>query len=266
MPQKGYLANKKSLPKLIESKASESESDDVDNSQETSSVSPKTVSKETFSLYVRGSAWIKNRDNALNRLKEICPKVKDVRHPRQKSADYCFIDFATASDRDQSFEQLKDNSELTVKTVTRDVPKLLEKRKKKITEKREAKQETRKLLAKIKKNQKLSEHPAERTNQLIVANLPTQATATELKEQFPDAVNVNLKLKKKTKKMNSAIITFPDPNKAFLASKSSIELHGQKLNVFLNTDAMFKAQANTKRKKPQPVGAPKKKSTEVKAI
>lgn len=264
MPQKGYLANKKSLPKLIDSDALQCEPENVDSPP----VVSKTILKESISLYVRGPAWIKDRDNAVNRLKDICPKITDVRHPRQKSADYCFIDFASATERDESFEKLKDNDELQVKTLTKDVPKLLQKRKKKIMEKREAKKETRQLLAKIKKNQR--EQPKEKTNQLIVANLPIQATSAELKEHFSDAININLKLKKKTKKLNSAIITFPDPDTATKASKASIVLHGQKLNVFLNTDATFKAQAKTtsktKRKKPekmQILGGSKKKITKV---
>lgn len=239
MPQKGYLSNKKSLPKLIDSNA---QPENVDSSPKM----PTSVINELFSLYIRGPAWIKDRDNAANRLKNICPKIKDVRHPRQKSADYCFIDFTSATERDESFEELKGNAELTVKSVTKDVPKLLQKRKKKILEKREAKKETRNLLAKIKKNQQKEEHPKERTNQLIIANLPAQATSTELKQLFPDSININMKLKKKAKKMNSAIITFPDPDTAFSASKASIELHGHKLNSFLNIDANFKAQAKNK--------------------
>lgn len=211
---------------------------------------PGVMKEEIFSLYVRGAAWLKDRDNAENRLKEICPAIQKVRHPRQKSADFCFIDFENGAERDKYYEELKANSEVTVKPVTKDVNKLLEKRIKKINEKREAKKETRRLLAQIKKKEKLNVHLKEKTNQIIVANLPAQATTAELKQQFPKSLKIDLKLKNKTKKLNSAIITFPNPGNAFSASQESIVLHGQKLNIFLNTNAVYKAQFKAKRSKP----------------
>ncbi|XP_031628226.1 uncharacterized protein LOC116344005 [Contarinia nasturtii] len=229
MPQKDYIKNKKSLPKL-------KNNEKLDNLlEENVEELPKMDPPETYSLYVRGAAWIKDRDNAANRLKEICSKIQDVRHPRQKSADYCFIDFASASERDQSYEQLKTNTEITVKPVIKDVPKLLEKRKHKVAEKREAKIETRKLLAKIKKNEKKHENIREKTNQIIIANLPKQTTNAELKQQFTNAVKINLNSKKKAKQFSSAILTFASPRDAYTASKQSVSLHGQTLNVLLNT-------------------------------
>lgn len=267
MPQKGYIGRKSALPRVLKSNKSDNSSDDEVESANTTEQLPKDIKTEMFSLYVRGAAWIKDRDNAANRLKEICPKIQDVRHPRQKSADYCFIDFASALERDQSYEMLKNNSEVNVKHLTKDQPKLLDKRKKKITEKREAKKEARRLLAKIKKNQKLNEKPTEKTNELIITNLPVQTTAAELKRQFENSVKINMKLRKKTKKMNSAIITFCSPHDAFTASKQSVILHGQKLNVILNTNAAFRRGLKNKRQQPTKVvdGEPKQKSIKVEA-
>lgn len=237
MPQKNYIKNKKALPKLRNNETLETLSDD--NVEEKT---PETGASEKYSLYVRGAAWIKDRDNAVNRLKEICPKIQEVRHPRQKSADYCYIDFASANERDQSYEELKNNTEINVKPVIKDVPKLLEKRKQKIAEKREAKIETRKLLGKIKKNEKKNANIKEKTNQIIVANLSKQTTKDELKQHFANAVKINLNTKKKSKKFTSAIVTFPSPYDAKVASQQSISLHGQTLNVFLNTRDLVKQE------------------------
>lgn len=235
--------------------------------------------KERFSLYVRGAAWIKDRDSAPSRLKEIEPRIQDVRHPRQKSADYCFIDFASATDRDETYDKLKSHPELMVKQSTKDVPKQLEKRKKIVSEKREAKKETRKLVAKIKKKEKSNESHKEKTNQIIIVNLPHQVTVNELKQQYPKAVKVIVKKNPKAKTMHTAIITFPDTNEAFEASKESILLHGQKINVMLNKDASFKQQTVNKSKgkgkgkgklkrKPttgEEIGEPQKKTPKVEA-
>lgn len=263
MPQKDYIGKKSKLAKVLKSETSDHSSENESEPKTASERLPKVGTTEKFSLYVRGAAWIKDRDNAGNRLKEICPKIQDVRYPRQKSVDYCFIDFASGTERDECYEQLKNNSEVNVKHVTTDQPKLLDKRKKKIAEKREAKIEARKLLAKIKKNQKLDEKSAEKTNELIITNLPVQTTTAELKQQFSDAVKINMKLRKKPKKMNSAIITFCSPHDAFIASKQSITLHERKLNLLLNTNAAFKKGMKKKRKQTTKLvtDEPKQKST-----
>lgn len=247
MPQKGYIGNKKALQKIkkVEKAASEQSADESEEQQTNGTAA---LANDSFSLYVRGAAWIKDRDNAETRLKEIDSRIQAARHPRQKSADFCFIDFASAEDRDQAYEQLKDHAEITVKTVIKNVPKLLNKRKRKIDEKREAKKETRKLLMSIKKKEKSKENSTEKTNQLVITNLPPQATGADLREQYPDAVKVGTKLKNKMKKLHSAIVTFANPSAAFTASKKSIELHGQTLNVFLNTSTLFKKQTRTQKK------------------
>lgn len=331
MPQKNYITNKKSLPKLEqtemsaensdESLAAEEEEEDsaaeensvaeeasgveeeesgaeegsgaegeegsaaeeeeasegeeeslaeVEVKPEPVEISSKKVETETFSLYVRSAAWIKDRDNAENMLREIEPRIQNVRHPRQKSADFCFIDFASAEDRDQAHEVLKKHPKLTVKPVTKDVPTKLDKRKQKIAEKREAKQETRKLLAKIKKNETKKSN-AEKTNQLIISNLPRQTTQAELNQCFPTSVKINLKLKKPNVKSSTAIIMFPSPSDAIAASKSSHVLHGQKLKVFLNRSNSFKHNTKSKSKrkhkqsKQQSDGEPAQKSAKISA-
>lgn len=242
---------------------SEKSKDSSENSSETLSGDSKTK----FSLYVRGAAWIKDRNNAINRLKEICSKIQDVRHPRQKSADYCFIDFASAAERDTCYDQLKNNSEVNVKHITKDQPKLLDKRKKQISEKREAKMEARRLLAKIQKNQKQHEKSIEKTNEIIITNLPVQTTAVEVKQLFENAVKINMKLRKKFKKNNSAIITFGSTQDAFSASKQKLKLHDQQLNILLNTNTAFKKGKKNKRARPktQVEGETKQKKSKVDA-
>lgn len=303
MPQKGYIMNKKSLPKLetpedhsddeideeiedeeledeeIEDEGIEDENenevvdeieDESENEveEETVETQPEVAKEEKFSLYVRSAAWLKDRDNAVNLLKEIEPRIQNVRHPRQKSADYCFIDFATAVERDEAYESMKNHSKLTVKPVIKDVPSKLNKRKTKIAEKREAKKETRKLLAKIKKNEKQNSN-AEKTNQLIITNLPKQTTVAELKEHFSTSVKINLKMKNKIQKFNTAIIMFPSPSDAIAASKESVLLHGQKVNAILNTNVSFKEHLKSERKRKGPTnqsdGEPIPKSTKNKA-
>lgn len=223
-----------------------------------------------FSLYVRGPNWIKDRNSATNKLLEICPKIKTVRHPRQKSADYCFVDFATADDRDQSYERMKNHTAISVKPVTTDNPELLEKRKKKIAEKREAKVLARKMLDKHKTNET---EEKELTNQIIIAKIPAATTASELKMHFPDAVDINMKLGKNPKKFKSAIVTFAAPIVAKIASQKKVHLHGEDLKVRLNIGSICKEfdkseklkYKNLKKQNKQRDDAPKNKKKNVTA-
>lgn len=220
------------------------ESEQLPNDEDESSL----IAEQKFSLYVRGSAWIKDRENAVNRLKEIEPRIQDVRHPRQKSANYCFIDFESALDRDQSYEKLKTHAELKVNSVTTNVPRLLEKRRQKIVEKREAKEVTKKLIAQIKKKDKPNTKAVEKTNQIVMLNVPKQVTQGDLKGKYPNAIKVVLReTKKNMKNRRTAIISFPNHRDAYAASKEeSINLHGQKINVLLNTINLFKQNAKKK--------------------
>lgn len=219
-----------------------------DGNAQQSTVKDKStpMTKQQYSLYVRGAAWIKDRDNAENRLKQLAPAMHGVRYPRQKSANYCFIDFASASDRDQSYEKLKKNSEIRVKLSTKDLPKLLDKRRQQIADKREAKSATKKLIKKIVQKEKSAKF--EKTNQIVIMHLPEKVTQVELKAHYPNAIKVSVKDKARgTKTSRIAIITFAEARDAFAASKEeSFNLHGQKINVVLNTNKLFKNKAKKK--------------------
>lgn len=190
-----------------------------------------------FSLYVRAPNWIKERNSATNKLLEIYPKITALRHPRQKSANYCFVDFANADDRDKSYEEMKNNPTITVKAVTKDNSQLLEGKKNKIVEKREAKVLARKMLVRHKT---METQEKEMTNQIIIAKIPNATTTSELKNHFPDAVDINMKFAMNQKKFKSAIVTFAAPIIAKIASQNKVTLHGEDLKVRLNIGGVYK--------------------------
>lgn len=257
MPQKNYLASKAKLPKKKVEESSEEE-------KKVSRLPENTTVKETFSLYVRGPNWIKDRENALTKLQEINSKIKAVRHPRQKHTDFCFIDFASASDRDAAFEELKDNKQIHVKPSTKDTPKQLTKRKKKVEEKREAKLEARKVLREIKKAEKrkeASKKTSDFTNQMLITNLPSETTTAELKQQFDSVVEVNLKLAKKGRKYNSAILTFATPHEAREAVETEVTMHDHKLNKILNSNKFYIQQKKLNKRKQKLASQGKEDST-----
>lgn len=200
---------------------------------------------EAFALYVRAPNWIKDRENAAIRLKQIDNRIINVRHPRQKSTDYCFIDFATATDRDAAYKDLLLNKELYVKPVTRDNAAQLKKRIETVQSKRKAKQELRKLLKGVEKVKKVPNTKG-LTNQILVLRVPRETTNAEIKEIFPNAIEVKLRVPKHVKNLASLIITFSTPAEAVKATKQEFQLHNAKPKVTLLSE---RATTNKKPKK-----------------
>lgn len=196
----------------------------------------------TISLYVRAAKWLKDRDAALSRFQAINPKIKAVRHPRQKSADYCFIDFASVADRDQVFGELKAHSELTVKQATKDVPELVERRKTKISEQREKKKQARDLKRHIEKlSKKEKKEKQQFSTEIIIWNVPAGATKADLKAHFPASIDVRMSKKGKSpaqrrapKKSLATIVVFATPRDAFAAAQQTVEVQDCKLKIALN--------------------------------
>lgn len=195
-----------------------------------------------ISLYVRAAKWLKDRDAALSRFQAINPKIKAVRHPRQKSADYCFIDFATAADRDQVFDELKAHSELTVKQASKDVPELVERRKTKISEQREKKKQARDLKRHIEKlGKREKKEKRQFSSEIIIWNVPAGATKADLKAHFPASIDVRMSKKAKSpaqrrapKRSLATIVVFATPRDAFAAAQQTVEVQDCKLKIALN--------------------------------
>lgn len=190
--------------------------------------------KETFSLHLKGPKWIKDRDNAASKLKELNARIKNVRHPRQKSTDYVFVDFDSAEERDEAYKELLPLKDVHVQLARKDNPELVEMRKAKVQAKREAKQQLKQLMKNIAKNEqreKQAEKPKKLSNQIVILNLPKVTTQTELNEHF-DLVAAELNLDKNPKrKFSRAILTLATPKEAINATKKELTLHGVKLTI-----------------------------------
>lgn len=198
---------------------------------------PVGKSKELFSLYLRASNWIKNRDTADQKIKQLNSRIKKVRHPRQKSVDYCFIDFDTADERDEAYKELVNDETIFVKHIIKDNPELLQKRIEKVQAKREAKKELKNIMKTIAKNETVTTNEKKKkTNQIVIKNLPKETTKAELNEQFSDVIDIVIKFRNGKDKHGEATLTLATPRKAYENSKKSIELHGTQLKIFLQAD------------------------------
>lgn len=214
------------------------------------------VPKETFSLHVRGPKWIKDRDDSESKLKELNARIIKVRHPRQKSADYVFVDFVSAEDRDEAYKELLPLKDVHVLPARKDNPELVELRKSKVQAKREAKKQMADVMKNIAKNEQREKEPEKRkklSNQIVILNLPKVTTQIELNEHFENVIDSKLNLDKNPKQNYSkAILTLATPKEAFNATRKVITLHDVKLRIRmhqnLNEIQKSKRQAKTKAK------------------
>lgn len=224
--------------------------------------------KQRYSLYVRGPKWIKDRENSEARLKALNARIVKVFHPRQKGADYAYIDFASAEDRDKAYEEMLPLKEVNVQHARKDDEKLVEARKAKVLAKREAKCQLKALMKNVAKNEIRERHskkPKKLSNQIVILNLPKVTTQIELKEHFDNIVDTKLDVDKNPKRtLSKAILTLATPKEALNASEKKITLHGIKLKIKLhqNVNELRKFKRIEKAKKRKLVIVDKKDTEE----
>lgn len=220
--------------------------------------------EETFSLHVKGPKWIKDRDNSESKLKKMNARITKVRHPRQKSADYVYLDFASAEERDEALKELLPVDGIYVQLARKDNPEVVEKRIAKVQAKREARQQLKALRKNIAKNEEREKHPDKQkklSNQVVIMNLPKVTTKLELNEHFENVVDVKLNVDKNpNRKFSKATITLATPTEALNASKKAITLHGiaLKIQVHRNKDEVIKLKKKEKAKKRKLTGSDEK--------
>lgn len=198
-------------------------------------VSKLPMPKEKLSLYLRAPHWITNREKSVGQVKELNQRIVDVRFPRQKSAHFCFVDFASADDRTKALKELQAlevEKQIVVTQVTKDKPKLLAKRIEKVEKKREAKKEVIALLKSAAEQESRDANQDKKlSSKISIKNVPKDITIDDLKNKFPNAVNISLEHGEKRTAPGQALLTYPTPNDALKDSKRSVTLNGKQLKL-----------------------------------
>lgn len=198
-------------------------------------VSKLPMPKEKFSLYLRAPHWITNREKSAGQVKELNQRIIDVRFPRQKSAHFCFIDFVSADDRAKAFKELQSleaDKQIVVTQVTKDKPNLLAKRIEKVEKKREAKKEVIALLKSVAEQESKDASRDEKlSSKISIKNIPKNTTINDLKNKFPNAINISLEHGEKITAPGKALLTYSTPNDALKDSKSLVTLNGTNLKL-----------------------------------
>lgn len=192
------------------------------------------------SLYLRFPQKINvNRHIATKEVKKLNSKIINVRFPRQKSANFCLVDFQTPEDCAESRPLLKKvkigNRHLIVKTPIVENEKALAEKIEEIAGKRNAKSVLGQLILNIKKSMKQN-YKHSRTNALFIKDIPKSVKESEVRSLFPGAMEFRFVQPKQQNRTSVAFITLPTPKDAQRAAKQKYILGGKSLSLIFQKD------------------------------
>lgn len=208
------------------------------------SVSKLPMARERFSLYLRAPHWIIERETSIKKVKKLNNRIIEVRFPRQKSAHFCYVDFASAEDRDKAYKELRtipDEQKILITKMTKDRPTQLEKRIEKVQKKREAKIEVTTLLKGVSEREArdAKARSSSVSSKVSIINVPRNTIINDIKSVFPKAINISLDYPEQKNSPGKALLTYATPGDAVIESKRSVFLNDAelKLRIELNQDS-----------------------------
>lgn len=189
-----------------------------------------------------------NRNKAESKVKLLNKKIINVRIPRQKYANYCLVDFANIEDKKQAYKELRNirleeyNRKLHVTQAIPNNEYKLEETKKRIKERREAKQLLTNLVKNIEKNIRIADQKniTPQTNEIIIQNLPIDTSELDIKKIFPNAYDISIAMIKNendNELEGIAYVTLPTPKNAKNAVKGKFRIKGTLLKIIFSNSS-----------------------------
>lgn len=207
---------------------------------EQTKTSMNQVINERHSLYLRFPKKL-NSDRTLaeTEVRALNPKIIRVRIPRQKSANYCMIDFDTKVDKEKALKQIKkiqiNDKNLVVKDAIRSDKTKVEKKIEKVEVKREVSDALRHLVGEIKKSLDKDYSKRNITNGVIIKDLKTGTTQADVRQLFPQAIDVKMNMKAE-RKNSFALFWMATPKDAKQAATKAVKINGEEYVVSLQKD------------------------------
>lgn len=160
------------------------------------------------------------------------------------------VDFESKDDKEKAFKELKkckiNEKLLVVKEAVPSDKNKLNKKCEKIEVNREVNEALSKLVYEIKRTLAKDYTTRNVTNGLIVKGLTSGTTQADIKQAFPQAIDIKITLKPE-RKNSFALIWLPTPKDAKEASKQTIKISDEEYVVSLQNDG--KSQNKQKRSK-----------------
>lgn len=217
--------------------------DDDDNSLAPKKIpfnTPKVEAKEDLvskfieingkRLYVRFPHKLpESVEEVTKELKSHCPLLQSVIRPRQKYARHCMVEFSSNADREKALKLLSavkiDGKDLVVKYPTMEDKDQIENALERQSKKKQEKRKKSKLRKLAKKQAALV------TSTLFITNIPPTATVADLKEHFPNAIDIKVKHNKDSQETAKGSVTLQTPEDATKARKLKIVIDDKELHI-----------------------------------
>lgn len=222
-----------------------------------SSSKSKKINKHVhdFVLYLRFHKKLTgDRPKAKKIIQRLNEKITNVRLPRQKSANYCLVDFLTKDDMDQARPQLSaikiHGKPIKVSIAKTQNPIQMAKKIQLTAIKQETKDKVKNLIENI--NRSLARNPnVSQTNCVVMKNIPKTIQESDVKKKFPHAIEFRFIPPKHGLKKMIAIITLPTPQEAYQATKKCVIINGEVFFLALqknNNDINIKIKGDKSKK------------------
>lgn len=184
-----------------------------------------------FVLYLRFHKKLTgDRLKAKEIIRRLNNKITNVRLPRQKSANYCLVDFLTKDDMETARPQLSaikiHGKPIKVSIATTQKPNDLARKIELTAIKQATKEKLKNLIENI--NRSLARNPnIPQTNCVVMKNIPKTIQESDIKKKFPQAIEFRFIPPKHGLKKMIAIITLPTPQEAYQATKKCVIINGE---------------------------------------
>lgn len=212
--------------------------------------SSMNTAKERHTLYVRFPHKL-NEDRTLaeSEVKSLNSKIIQVRIPRQRSANFCLVEFASKEDKEKALKKLKtvevNDKRLVVKEATRNDKVKVEKKIEKVEAKRQVNDALGKLVNDIKNSVARNYAKRNVTNGVMVKELKVGTTQGSIRDLFPEAIDIKMNVKA-DRKNSFALVWLPTPKDANEAVKVGVvRINNEEHVVCLESDGKQRKRKRT---------------------
>ncbi|XP_037719492.1 nucleolin [Drosophila subpulchrella] len=249
----------------LELDASATESDEDDDEDEDAKPEPKSRAEiidqkihtkyeqlKGTRLYVRFPQKLPLDVDEFNaKVKALHPLVLKSTKPRQKHARFCLVDFKTKEDRDKAYEDIKTSIDKDkYKGIFVSLPKTdSDDFVNELVNRKQTSVENKRTKALMKRATKKVLSKGNFTSSVVITNLPKTSSVAQVRQLFPEAVDIQIRPGKgKFRDSSAATVTLPTTHDARKVIKQKLSLAGTPLILRFNTQKKRSAKDKLKRK------------------
>jgi len=171
-------------------------------------------------------------------VKALHPLVLKSTKPRQKHARFCLVDFKTKEDRDKAYEDIKASIDKDkYKGIFVSLPKTdSDDFVNELVNRKQTSVENKRTKALMKRATKKVLSKGNFTSSVVITNLPKTSSVAQVRQLFPEAVDIQIRPGKgKFRDSSAATVTLPTTHDARKVIKQKLSLAGTPLILRFNT-------------------------------